>query len=159
MVVERLTMVNHVLQGWPRLKIEMNNWDKISYISGSIFRFDTVTILKISSVHLKKWLNLYASSAKSDHLWLFYYSKKVFTATGIGLKFRKFYFTLPKPNFTRLHRCWWQHNNVTNITVTISPLFYPRVGRTKFPTGLECGLCINWIRSPLNFPLVNLTDL
>ena len=40
----------------------MNNWDKISYISGSIFRFDTVTILKISSVHVKKWLNLYASS-------------------------------------------------------------------------------------------------
>ena len=43
----------------------MNNWDKISYISGSIFQFDTVTILKISSVHVKKWFNLYASSASS----------------------------------------------------------------------------------------------
>ena len=42
----------------------MNNWDKISYISGSIFQFDTVTILKISSVHVKKWFNLNASSAK-----------------------------------------------------------------------------------------------
>ena len=43
----------------------MNNWDKISYISGSIFQFDTVTILKISSVHVKKWFNLNASSASS----------------------------------------------------------------------------------------------
>ena len=129
MVVERLTMVNHVLQGWPRLKIEMNNWDKISYISGSIFRFDTVTILKISSVHLKKWLNLYASSAKSIHLWLFYYSKK----------------------FLRLQRLVWNSETSSNddqkrilfslispFPNQISPLFYPGISHIKFPPGLEC---------------------